>query len=122
MGSPFFAKKLLHATLLEHSTLEEDDQLYTVVFNDFVDKVKEKRVLLDHILISTPLNNHVTSVGIAHDLFKEFSANTNSPKRADRVSDHIPVFTDFSVQPYRTLVKAAAVPAASAETKPHKDH
>jgi hypothetical protein len=96
MGSPFAMKKLLRACLLEHSHLEENDQLYTVVFNDFVDKVAEKKVLLDHIFISNNLDHCVSRVGIAHDLFRKYSANPNG-KRHERCSDHIPVFGDFVV-------------------------
>lgn len=97
MGSPFAMKKLLRACLLEHSHLEEDDQLYTCVFNDFVDKVAEKKVLLDHIFISNNLDHCVSRVGIAHDLFKKYSKNPDG-KRADRCSDHRPVFGDFIVE------------------------
>ena len=99
MGSPFYAKKLLKALLNEKSNLPED-QMYSVVFDDFVDRVSEKKCLLDHIFISPNLDEQVTSCGIAHGLFAKYSkAPQGLGKRQDRVSDHTPVYGDFFALP-----------------------
>jgi hypothetical protein len=99
MGSPFYAKKLLKALLNEKSNLPED-QMYSVVFDDFVDRVSEKKCLLDHIFISPNLDDQVTSCGIAHGLFAKYSkAPQGLGKRQDRVSDHTPVYGDFFALP-----------------------
>jgi hypothetical protein len=99
MGSPFYAKKLLKALLNEKSNLPED-QMYSVVFDDFVDRVSEKKCLLDHIFISPNLDDQVTSCGIAHGLFAKYSkAPQGLGKRQDRVSDHTPVYGDFFAVP-----------------------
>jgi exonuclease III len=85
--------------LLEHGDLEAKDELYSVVFNDFVERISDKKVLLDHIFISNKLDSCIVNVGIAHDVawkYNSSSATTESGRDA-RVSDHVPVFGDFRI-------------------------
>lgn len=43
LGSPFSMKRLLHPILLD---LVSPDWLYSCVFDDYVDKIKDKKVLI----------------------------------------------------------------------------
>jgi len=101
MGSPFNQKKLLRAAILEHSNLTPE-LLFTTVFDDYVDKIKNKRCLLDHIFISNNLDSICDYCGIVHDLWNQFS-NNDSPERKDRLSDHRPIFTDFQIKHKKKL-------------------
>ena len=71
-------------------------QRFTAIFDDFVTGENQKRVLLDHILLSPGLSNesglHVVpgSGAVAHTEFSSFVANQGL-KREDRPSDHRPV-------------------------------
>jgi len=96
MGSVFQKKKLLAAAILEHAPLHHR---YTCVFDDFVDDVKEKKVLLDQIFISQSLDKLIVQCGIAHDIFNKYSAPPEKiqHKRDDHPSDHRPVFGDFAI-------------------------
>jgi len=71
-------------------------QRYTAVFDDFVDNVKDKRMLLDHVLISPGLltNQGLRKVPhsgtVHHGEYNDHLAN-GGKKREDRPSDHRPV-------------------------------
>ena len=72
-----------------------EDERYTAIFDDFVEGVDGKRVLLDHILLSPGLNagglRKVHGSGAVHH--EEYSAQVSNggAHREDRPSDHRPV-------------------------------
>ena len=73
-----------------------DDWQWSAVFDDYVDNVKSKRVLLDHICVSNELKRHVATCGIAHDVFVNCAAEPGEySARGERLSDHRPVYCDF---------------------------
>ena len=88
LGSSFYPK-----LLFKHSYLGrvKEDECFTAIFDDFVDNIKNRKVLLDHILVSPALNNKIVDSGIAH---KEYEKQTN-PRLQGREkypSDHRPVY------------------------------
>jgi len=92
MGSPFNNTKLLRASILEHTELPEE-LLYSCVFDDFIDKVKNKRCLVDHVFTTPTLDRLVSHCGVMHDLWGRHSVETAD--RFERLSDHRPVYCDF---------------------------
>ena len=82
--------------LFKHAFLERvpERQRYTAIFDDFIDDIKERHLLLDHILISPPLSSRIEDSGIAH---QEYNAGTdnNASGRQKYVSDHRPVYADL---------------------------
>jgi hypothetical protein len=50
LGSPFTSGRLLHSLLIRRRFVRPQDQ-WSCEFNDYVDEVKNKRVLLDHIVV-----------------------------------------------------------------------
>jgi exonuclease III len=82
--------------LFKHAFLERipEHQRYTAIFDDFIDNIKERHLLLDHILISPILSSRIEDSGIAH---QEYNAGTdnNASGRQKYVSDHRPVYIDL---------------------------
>jgi hypothetical protein len=82
--------------LFKHAFLERvpERQRYTAIFDDFIDDIPGRHLLLDHILISPPLSSRIEDSGIAH---QEYNAGTdnNASGRQKYVSDHRPVYADL---------------------------
>jgi exonuclease III len=82
--------------LFKHSFLERvpEHQRYTAIFDDFIDDIPGRHLLLDHILISPALSSRVKDSGIAH---QEYDAGTdpNASGRQKYVSDHRPIYADL---------------------------
>lgn len=106
MGSAFQFKKLLRAVLLDHGNIPPKF-LFTAVFDDYIDKIKNKKVMLDHLLISHSLDEFVDKCGIAHDLWIRHSSSIylwcklivakRDSSRSEYLSDHRPVYVDFVI-------------------------
>jgi hypothetical protein len=77
----------------QHDVPEQDR--YTAIFDDFVENIKDKHLLLDHIMLSPGLTtgglHKVTGSGAVHHA--EYSAQVvnGGAHREDRPSDHRPV-------------------------------
>jgi endonuclease/exonuclease/phosphatase family metal-dependent hydrolase len=76
------------------------DQRYTAVFDDFVTDEKNRRVLLDHILLSPGLNGGAglrAVVGSGRVRHAEYEAEVvnGGANREDRPSDHRPVTVEL---------------------------
>ena len=73
---------------------------FTAVFDDYVDGVDDKAVLLDHIAVSDELRDNVCSAGISHDIHARFQLPTTTAvqkfRRDQRTSDHRPVWLDLN--------------------------
>lgn len=95
LGSPFQKNKLLRPLLIRHRLLAPQDQ-WSASFYDYVDDIKDKHVLLDHIFVSDALNDVMRQATVAHELFEKHNANGN-PRF---LSDHRPVFADFAVSEF----------------------
>ena len=68
--------------------------LFTARFDDYVDDVRDRPLLLDHILVSPSLRHKITDQGIAHDIF-ESEVDGDGAQRIERPSDHRPVWVDL---------------------------
>jgi exonuclease III len=72
------------------------DWQWSCIFDDYVDEIKDKHVLLDHICVSSEVKKLVTACGIAHDVFDdELDGAAHDAPRGERLSDHRPVYVDF---------------------------
>jgi len=92
LGSTYYPSlQFKHAFLDKVSA----DKLYTVIFDDFVDGINNRLILLDHILVSPFLAPKITDSGIAHQKFDEQTDNSASG-RQKFVSDHRPVYIDLN--------------------------
>jgi hypothetical protein len=82
--------------LFKHAFLERvpEQQRYTAIFDDFIDDIPGRPLLLDHILVSPALSPRIEDSGIAH---QEYNAGTDSSAsgRQKYVSDHRPVYADL---------------------------
>eukprot|EP00127_Corallochytrium_limacisporum_P003631 Clim_evm19s151 gene=Clim_evmTU19s151 len=104
LGSPFYANKLLRAILIRHKWVNPKRQ-YTVVFNDFVDDVEDRKVLCDHIMCSESMNHTIVGADVAHEAWHRHCIRPpkSEPKevarfmRQYRPSDHRPVYADFDL-------------------------
>lgn len=83
-------------TAFEHAFVTQVParQRFTARFDDYVDGINDRPLLLDHILVSPSLAGQITGSGIAH---AEFDAQTPNPDgtRQERASDHRPVFAEL---------------------------
>jgi len=91
LGSTYYPDLLFGHAFLER--IPEDDR-YTAIFDDFVDEISGRRLVLDHILVSPALSRRTQASGIAH---QEYDAGTdnNVSDRQKYVSDHRPVYIDL---------------------------
>jgi len=82
--------------LFKHAFLEKvpANQLYTAIFDDFIDDIPERRILLDHIVVSPALSSRIANAGIAHEEF-DAGIDHNASSRQKHVSDHRPVYVDL---------------------------
>mgnify|MGYP003644601660 CR=1 FL=1 len=91
MGSPFQFKTMLSPLLIDANYVDPCDQ-WTCVFEDFVDNIPQRKVLLDHIFVSHSLSHRVRGAMIAHELFARYSKG--GLDRDAHPSDHRPVYAD----------------------------
>jgi exonuclease III len=91
LGSTYYPGLLFRHAFLERVP---EDQRYTAIFDDFIDDIPGRHLLLDHILISPALSSRIEESGIAHG---EYDAGTdhNASGRQKYVSDHRPVYVDL---------------------------
>jgi hypothetical protein len=100
LGSAFSKTRMLEPLLIRHKYVAQQNQ-WSCIFSDYVDKIDNKKILLDHIFVSAALCKVVTHAGIAHDVYDrhspEHEASSLPPySRQYRLSDHRPVFADFA--------------------------
>ena len=91
LGSTYYPNRMFKHAFIERVT---EDKRFTAIFNDFVDDIPERPLLLDHILVSPALSSKIQDSGIAH---QEYEARTdgNASGRQRHVSDHRPVHIDL---------------------------
>lgn len=95
LGSTFYPSLIFTHPLIERVSTA---MLFTARFDDYVDDVKDRPLLLDHILVSPSLRAYVEDAAIAH---AEFDAETEGDggSRQKRPSDHRPVWVKVSASP-----------------------
>jgi exonuclease III len=91
LGSTYYPNLLFKHAFLERVP---EHQRYTAIFDDFIDDIPGRHLLLDHILISPALWSRIEDSEIAH---QEYNAGTdnNASGRQKYVSDHRPVYADL---------------------------
>ncbi|NNE51190.1 MAG: endonuclease [Sulfitobacter sp.] len=65
--------------------------LFTARFDDFVDDVRDRPLLLDHFVISPAMADEVQDGGIAHEAF-DAETDRMDGRREERASDHRPIW------------------------------
>ncbi|MFD1343585.1 endonuclease/exonuclease/phosphatase family protein [Litorisediminicola beolgyonensis] len=91
LGSTFYP-----ALIFQHGFLArvETPALFTARFDDFVDDVADRPLLLDHVVVSPGLVSHVLDGGIAHEAFEAEIEGDGEP-RQKRPSDHRPIWVEI---------------------------
>ena len=92
LGSTFTPELIFHHPLLAHVS---SPALFTARFDDFVDEIDDRPLLLDHFAVSPALTHWVTHAEIAHGVF-EAEITGSGTRREDRPSDHRPIVLDLS--------------------------
>ncbi len=69
LGTPFSKTKCLESMLIRSKFISKPNQ-WSCEFDDYVDNVKGKRVLLDHIFVSLNLFNSAKQATVFHALFE----------------------------------------------------
>lgn len=91
LGSTFYPDLVFHHPLVARV---QAAALFTARFDDFVDGVADRPLLLDHIVVSPALKDHVRDAGIAHDAWAS-EVRDDGIARVDRPSDHRPVWVEL---------------------------
>ena len=72
-------------------------ELYTARFDDFIDEIDDRPLLLDHVLISPTLRNRYANARVAH---AEYDAQEDTTRPANdrdrRPSDHRPIVVEIN--------------------------
>jgi exonuclease III len=91
LGSTYFPELMFKHAFVSRVP---GDQRYTAVFDDFVDGINDRHLLLDHLLVSPALCPKVHDSGIAHQPY-DASIDPGATGRQKRPSDHRPVYADL---------------------------
>ena len=89
LGSTFYPKLLFQHVVLGSIPAE---RAFTAIFDDFIDNIQDRRLLLDHIIVSPHLADTVEG-DIAHEQF-DAATDQNASGRQKFPSDHRPVYAD----------------------------
>ena len=92
LGSSFRPDLLFKHTFL---TAVPSERRYTAIFDDFVDDIDNRKLVLDHIVVSPSLAMR-TEGNIAHDQY-DAAIDNNATGRQKYPSDHRPVYADVSL-------------------------
>ena len=92
LGSTFYPALILTHPILQHVPVPSQ---FTSRFDDYVDDIADRPLLLDHILVSPSLKDDVTDAGIAHNEH-ESEIDGSGSNRIERPSDHRPVWIELS--------------------------
>ncbi len=91
LGSTFTPDLIFHHPLLAHVPATA---LFTARFDDFVDDIDDRPLLLDHFGISPALTSWVENAEIGHQAYEAQLTGTGSA-REDRPSDHRPIIVEL---------------------------
>jgi predicted extracellular nuclease len=90
LGSTFRPELLFKHAFL---TNVPGDKRFTAIFDDFVDDIPNRKLVLDHIIVSPSLAAR-SQGGIAHDQYNT-AIDESASSRQKYPSDHRPVFVDI---------------------------
>ena len=91
LGSTFTPDLIFHHPLIAHVP---SPALFTARFDDYVDEIDDRPLLLDHFAVSPALRSHVRTAGIAHDAY-EAQVSGDGRHRTERPSDHRPIVLEL---------------------------
>lgn len=91
LGSTFYPELIFQHPILRHVSPALQ---FTARFDDFVDNVRDRPLLLDHFAVSPALAAEVVDAGIAHDAFEDEIDGSGSA-RVQRASDHRPIWLEI---------------------------
>lgn len=89
LGSTFYPQFQFVHSFLNNLPIE---QLYTAVFDDFVDEIPNRKILLDHIVVSPGLKDQITDSGIEHTIYEQLIDPNATTEREKAPSDHRPIY------------------------------
>ena len=92
LGSTFYPKLLFRHALLDKVP---HDELYTAIFDDFIDDIDNRKILLDHIVASPALANGIINGGVCHQEYENAINHQATTDREKFPSDHRPVFIEL---------------------------
>lgn len=94
IGSSYRPDHQFEHALIRNVPLNE---LYTARFDDFIDNINDRPLLLDHMLISPSLRNRYTNARIAHTEYNNEEDTTRPVGDRDRFpSDHRPIVIEIN--------------------------
>lgn len=91
LGSTFYPDLIFDHPMMRHVAAPA---LFTARFDDFIDNVQDRPLLLDHFVVSPALRAFVREAGIAHNAY-EAELNGTGTRRVDRPSDHRPIWLEI---------------------------
>lgn len=93
LGSTFYPSLIFDHPILRFTPVPAQ---FTARFDDYVDNVTDRPLLLDHFVVSPSLVDYISEAGIAHAEFEaELNGNGNG-NRTSRPSDHRPIWATLS--------------------------
>ena len=92
LGSTFYPELMFEHILLNRVATPV---LFTARFDDFVDEVMDRPLLLDHFLVSPGMKEEVHAARIAHEEYEAEVVGNGEP-RHKRPSDHRPILLELS--------------------------
>lgn len=73
------------------------NQLFTAIFDDFVEGINNRPILLDHVIVSPAHSNRITNARVCHQEYQAQEDATRPANARDRFpSDHRPVLVEFA--------------------------
>lgn len=91
-GNPFAPRRMFRHGFADRMPMADN---YTAVFNDFIDEIPNRRVLLDHILVSPGLYWNFNNGVIDHQAFQAGVDMTKPGHREQLPSDHRPQWVSY---------------------------
>lgn len=91
LGSTYYPDLIFHHALMNRVPKKD---LYTAIFDDFIDNITNRLLLLDHIIVSPALEPKIHDAKIAHDEYNVAIDNATTG-RQKFPSDHRPIYLDI---------------------------
>lgn len=93
LGSTYHSDRQFRHTLVGNVPIA---QLFTAIFDDFIEEIDNRPLLLDHILVSPALRNRFSNARVAHGEFDAAEDHTRPVDVRDRrPSDHRPILVEI---------------------------
>lgn len=91
-GNPFTPNRMFRHGFADRMS---DDDNYTAIFDDFIDEIPARHILLDHILVSPGLTAVLTDGRIDHEAYNNGKDMTKDGHREKLPSDHRPSWITY---------------------------